>query len=334
MKEIVVWAELGADGYLEDISLELMGKAAVLAGQCGGSVGAVLMGFRCEAAAEALVRYGAERVHVVDHNLLALYQSDLFPGIMADILREAPAEIVLIGGTSNGMDLAPRMAAKLNTGLTAHCVDLRIEQIDGREQLIQVVPGWGGQVMLEIICPEHRPQMATVRPGIMEKPRPDPSRKGEIIALSPEIRESQCRAKTLKMIKDDGQQGSIEDAEVIVSGGFGLFSAGGFGLVRDLAKALGGEVAGTRPAVDHGWIPEDRMIGQSGKTVRPKLLVSVGASGALHYTTGFSKSEVVVAIDRNPEAPVFQVADFGVAGDLNRIVPCLIEELKNLRPGG
>lgn len=328
MRQIVVWVER-RNGGIADVSLETLGKAARLAGGIDGSVGAILIGGRCRAEAEELIGYGADRVWLVEDDRLDLYQSDPYAKITADIIAETQPEIVLMGGTSVGMDIAPRVAAKLETGLTAHCIDLHIETVDGRDQLIQVVPGWGGQMMVKITCPDHRPQMATVRPGVMEKGAADPARTGEIIPVAPAIQESDFRAKALEMVKEEEQDMPLEDAEIIVSGGFGLYGSGGFEPVERLAAALGGEVAGTRPAFDQGWILESRMIGQSGKTVRPGLFVSVGASGAMHYTTGFLKAKVIVAIDRNPNAPIFDIADLGIADDLNRIIPCLMEQLEN-----
>ena len=328
MRQIVIWAER-RDGRIEDVSLETLGKATHLATGMDGSVGAILIGEQCRTSAEELFHYGADRVWLVEDNRLDLYQSDLYARIAAEIIAEAKPEIVLMGGTSIGMDLAPRVAAKLRTGLTAHCIDLYIETIDGRDQLIQVVPGWGGQMMVKITCPDHRPQMATVRPGVMEKGTADLTRTGEIIPVTPAMCEGEFRAKTLEMIKEEEQETPLEDAEIIVSGGFGLYGSEGFEPIERLAAALHGEVAGTRPAFDQGWIPESRMIGQSGKTVRPGLFVSVGASGAMHYTTGFLKAKVIVAIDRNPKAPIFDIADFGIAEDVGRIIPGLIEKLKN-----
>ncbi|MBN2398277.1 MAG: electron transfer flavoprotein subunit alpha/FixB family protein [Deltaproteobacteria bacterium] len=328
MRQILVWAEI-TNEQIADVSLDALRKATQLAGSIHGSVGAILIGDGCRGSAEDLIRFGADRVWLVEDSRLTLYQSDPYARIVTDIIREVEPEIVLMGGTSIGMDLAPRVAAKLKTGLTAHCVDLHIEKINGEEQLIQVVPGWGGQMMVKISCPEHRPQMATIRPGVMEKGTADPARTGEIITVTPEITEDDLRAKTLEMISEEERETPLEDARIVVSGGFGLYGSGGFDPVERLAAVLHGEVAGTRPAFDQGWIPESRMIGQSGKTVRPDLFVSVGASGAMHYTTGFLKSKVIVAIDRNPNAPIFDIADFGIADDLNRIIPSLIKELEN-----
>lgn len=328
MRQIVVWAEI-QDKRITDVSLETLRRAAQLAEGMSGSTGAILIGDRCRGSAQELISHGADRVWLVEDDRLALYQSDPYARIVTDIIAEAGPEIVLMGGTSVGTDLAPRVAAKLKTGLTAHCIDLSIEQIDGRDQLIQVVPGWGGQMMVKIVCPDHRPQMATIRPGVMEKGTADPARTGEIIPVTPAINEDDFRAKTLEMVQEEEHETPLEDADIVVSGGFGLYGSGGFEPVERLVAALHGEVAGTRPAFDQGWIPESRMIGQSGKTVRPRLFVSVGASGAMHYTTGFLKAKVIAAIDRNPNAPIFDIADFGIADDLNRIIPCLIEQLEN-----
>jgi len=325
MKNVVVLVEQG-DNRLMDVSLEMLQKATKLAAVLGGNVSAILIGNQCKDLAEELILYGASKVFLIEDSRLQLYQSGPYIRITADIISDISPEIVLIGGTSIGMDIAPRVAAMLRTGLTSHCVDLYIEKIEGKDQLVHIVPGWKGNMMIKIICPERRPQMATVRPGVMEKGKPDYSRRGEIVSISPEIRDD-FKAKTLEMVCE-GEERSLDDADIVVSGGYGLYSAGGFELVEGLADAINGEVAGTRPAFDQGWIPESRMIGQSGKTVKPKLFVSIGASGAMHYTTGFSKSKVVVGIDKNPKASIFNVSDLGVVGDLEKIVPCLIEELK------
>lgn len=327
MKEIVVWAE-ERENRLLPVSLELLAKAVELADRLNGTVSAVLMGRGCRDRADVLIHHGASRVYLVDDPLLSLYQSDLHPKILARLLAERAPEIVLIGGTAIGTDLAPRVAAMLRTGLTAHCVDLYIETMEGKDQLVQVVPGWGGNMLVKILCPDRRPQMATVRPGVLETGRPDDSRKGTIIPVAAGLSERDIRARSIEFIRESDEETPIEKADIVVCGGFGLDSAGGFALIEDLARAVHGEAAGTRPAFDRGFIPESRMIGQSGRTVSPKLFISVGASGAVHYTTGFSKSRVIVAIDKNPRAPIFEMADIGIVGDLRKILPCLIDELK------
>jgi electron transfer flavoprotein alpha subunit len=330
MTEIAIWAEQ-RDHRLMDVSLEVLQKARDLSRPIGGGVSAVLIGEDCGALAEELVEYGASRVFAAEDSRLRLYQSEAYAKVLTRILEDVKPEIVLIGGTTIGMDLAPAVAARLRTGLTAHCVDLYVEKIGDRDQLVQVVPGWGGNMMIRIICPEQRPQMVTVRPGVMEKGSRDSGRKGEIFFLNPELSEDDFQARSVEHVREQQPEASMDDAEIIVSGGFGLYSAGGFGLVEELAGVLGGQFAGTRPAFDEGWIPEGRMIGQSGKTVKPRLFISIGASGAVHYTTGFQKSRLIVAIDKNPKAPIFNIADLGIVGDLQKIVPALIEALQRDR---
>jgi electron transfer flavoprotein alpha subunit len=330
MGDVIVWVE-HRDNKLLPVSLELLNKAKELAGGVQSDVSAILIGHQCGHLAETLIQHGASSVFLLENPRLVLYQSDLYPQLLANLIADLSPEIVLIGGTFIGTDLAPRVAAKLKTGLTAHCINLYIKNIDGRNQLIQVVPGWSGNMLIKIICPERRPQMATVRPGVLDMGTADPSRTGEIVSIKPAFTDRDIKAKTIEFVREKSEGGSITDADIVVSGGFGLESLGGFALIEELARIVHGEVAGTRPAFDRGWIPESRMIGQSGKTVKPRLFISIGASGATHYTTGFLKSKTIVAIDRNPRAPIFGVADLGIVGDLKEIVPCLLEEFRKDR---
>ena len=326
VKEILIWAEQ-RDGRLMPVALEILHKACALAGPLGARVSAVVIGRECRACAGELVAHGAGRVFIAEDPRLGLYQADAFTAILCGLVGETRPGLVLLGATSVGADLAPAAAARLATGLTAHCTDLHIETIDGREQPVMTVPGWRGNLMVKIVCPEKRPVMATIRPGVMEKGDPDPSRKGEIVAFDAGLADGDFRARSLEWVPEAGES-ELEQARVVVSGGFGFYEAGGTALLEELALAAGGVTAGSRPACDAGWVPESRLIGQSGRTVSPDLFISVGASGAPHYTTGFAKSKIVVAVDRNPEAPVFDVADFGIAGDLREVLPALVEELK------
>jgi electron transfer flavoprotein alpha subunit len=311
---------------LAGIAFEILRKALDLAMTLGGQVSAVVIGKECREGAAELIAHGAGRVFIVEDPRLGLYQADAFTKILCRLVGELCPGIVLLGGTSVGADLAPAVAARLGTGLTAHCTDLHIEAVDGRDQLVMVVPGWRGSMMVKIVCPEKRPVMATIRPGVLERGRPDPSRQGEIVAVSADIDEKDFRARTIEMVRE-AQESSLEGAAIIVSGGFGFYEAGGVALLGQLARAIGGATAGSRPACDAGWIPESRMIGQSGKNVSPDLFITIGASGAPHYTTGFAKSKLIVAIDKNPKALIFEIADFGVAADLREIIPALIDEL-------
>jgi len=314
-------------GRLMDVSLQLLGKGKELERELGVGLCAALVGEQLELAAGELLAYGAERVYVVEDPRLRFYQSDAYARLLADLLRDNSPEIVLFGATTTGRELASRVAGKLGTGLTAHGVALSIEEVEGKRQLVCAVPGWGGNLMVRIVCPQRRPQIATVKPGVLSRPERGGG-GGEVIRVQADIREEDFRALTVEMVEERPCGVPVEGAEVVVAGGWGLCSVGDFGPVEELARLLGGVVGGTRPTLDKGWIGEECLIGQSGKTVSPRLFISIGASGAMHFTTGFLKSGVVLAIDQNPRAPIFEVADIGIVGDLREVLPCLIEELK------
>lgn len=326
MSEVWVIAEQRL-GKLMGISLELLSKANELAQTLGVKSGAVLIGDGVQAIAGELVSY-ADRVYLVDDPSLRLYQNSMYADVLTKLITGHKPDIVLMGSTCLGQDLAPRVAARLGTGLTAHCADLQItHEAGGKPYLVQVVPGWGGNLLLNITCPAQRPQMATVSPGMMPKCAPR-GHKGEIIRPALDIKEDP-NIETLEMIEESAPEKPLEEAEIVVAGGWGLASASGFRSVEELAGVLGGAVAGTRPAVDSGWIDKHRMVGQSGVTVRPRLFISVGASGAPQFTIGFTNARVVLAIDQNPNAPIFETADIGLVGDLCEIVPCLIAAIKD-----
>ncbi|MBA7704504.1 Caffeyl-CoA reductase-Etf complex subunit CarE [subsurface metagenome] len=247
---------------------------------------------------------------------------------MSKLIQSYQPGVVLWGATSLGRETAARVAAGLRTGLTAHCIDLYIEEIDGEHQLVAVVAGWGGNMVLKIICPERRPQMATVKPGIFPPLPPSPG-KGEVIPVR--VEDEASRLDIVEVVAAREETASLEQAEVIVAGGWGLSSLGGFSAVEELARVLGGRVAGTRPALDAGWIPPERMVGQSGKTVAPQLLVTLGVSGAAQFATGVLNSKFILAVDRNPRAPIFEMADIGIVGDLQEVLPMLINKIKAVR---
>ena len=326
--EIWVWVEQ-RQRVLQRVSLELLGKGAELAQSLGMGLGAVLMGAEVGGLARELLEHGAERVYLAEDPALGLYDSEAYTQVLATLAKERQPEIVLLGATSIGKDLAPRLAARLRTGLTAHCIDISMEGNGSQRQVVYQVPGWGSNV-IKIVCPERRPQMATVRPGVLAMPQRDGTRHGEVVRVIPDLGNALLRAQTLEMVEEPTGEG-LEAAEVVVAGGWGMNALGGFGPVEELSQVLGGAVAGTRPALDKGWITEEQLIGQSGKTVSPKVFVSLGASGAMHFTTGFLKAKAVLAVDQNPKAPIFEVADIGIVGDLREVLPCLIEELKRGR---
>ncbi len=325
--EVWVWAEQ-RNNRLMGVSLELLSKGSELSGELATGLAAVLIGDKTKELEDELVAYGASKVYSVADKRLGLYQSDVYANIMANLIRQYKPEVMLLGATNIGMDLAPRVAAKVDTGLTAHCVDLYFNKAGDKTQLLAGVPGFGGNLMVEIVCPEKRPQMFTVRPGVVEKPDRVEGKKGQIIKVEANINDADFKARTIEMVEEKPTGIPLEEADVVVAGGWGLQSVGGFKLIEELAKTLGGAVGGTRPAVDKGWIPEERMLGSSGKTISPKLFISIGASGAMHFSTGFIKSKVILAIDKNPKAPIFEVCDLGIVGDLVKIVPHIIQELK------
>lgn len=321
-------------GRLEEVSLELLSKATALSQRMGVALSAVLLGDEVEEVARELVFHGAEKIYLLEDARLRYYQSEAYTRLLAGVIKEHKPQIILIGATEIGKELAPKVAAKLGTGLTSHCIDLYVGEVDAAPHLIHVVPGWGGNLVMHIICPQKRPQVVTVKPGVLPKPVRDENKKGKIIRVKPDVRDQDfSRIETVEVVEEPPKGKALESADVVICGGWGMNALGDFSKVQELADILRGAVAGTRPAMDKGWVDEARMIGQSGKTVNPGLFVSLGASGAMHYTTGFMGSKVVLAVDQNPQAPIFQMADIGVVGDLCEVLPCLIEELKKDRGG-
>jgi len=310
---------------IEEVSLELLGGARTLAEKSGGEVSTLLIGHNIKNLAKELIAYGADKVFIADHPSLAYYQSDACTKIFTNLIHEQKPDIVLIGATSIGMDLAPRVAAKLQTGLSAHVIKLEIGP-DGI--LRQIVPGFGGNVMAVVTCPEKRPQMATVRPGVLKKITKDDSRQGEIIELDVKISEEELKAKTLEMKIEPPPELPIEKSEIVIAGGWGICDKECFNMLKELAKLLGGAVGGTRPVLDEDLIKEDQMIGQSGKIIAPKVYIGFGISGEMHHVVGILDSDTIIAVNIDPKAPIFDFVDYGVVGDAKEILPRLIKKLK------
>jgi electron transfer flavoprotein alpha subunit len=329
-RETWVYAELRG-GKLARVSLELLGKGLELSEKLGAGLVSVLVGSGVEDSGSELLSHGADKVYVIDDPRLEHYQNQAYAAVIADLIKEHQPEIFLLGATAIGEDLAPCIAAKVGTGLTAHCIDLRLEDCDGVATLHQTVPGWGGGKRVDIICPHQRPQMATVKPGVFVVPQMKRDRKGQIVKVSPRLDDRLFRARTVEITEEAECELPIEEADVVVAAGWGVNALGNMDLVRELAEMLGGAVAGTRPLLDKGWITPDCMIGQSGKVIGPNLLVSLGASGAMHFSTGFERAKFVLAVDQNPLAPIFQAADVGIVGDLREVLPPLILELRKLK---
>lgn len=327
-KGVWVYAEQRL-GKLMTTSLELLGEGRKLANKLGVELSAVLLGSGVDFICEELVHYGADKVIYVEHKLLQNYTTDGYTKVITDLINERKPEIMLIGATNIGRDLAPRVAARLNTGLTADCTKLDIDE--EQKILLQTRPAFGGNIMATIVTPKHRPQMATVRPGVMKKMEKDEKRKGVIEKVEAQLSDEDLRVKVEQVVKSTKQIVNLVEAEYIVSGGRGLGGPEGFKLMEELASALGGVVGSSRAAVDAGWISHDHQVGQTGKTVRPKVYIACGISGAIQHLAGMQNSDCIIAINKNPDAPIFSVADYGIVGDLYKVVPMLIEEVKKLK---
>jgi len=311
-------------GVLHEVGLELLGKARVLAQASGGTVAALLLGDKVAGFADRLIDHGADLVLLADHPALEPYRLLPYTAVLAQACREHQPSILLLGATSLGLELAPRLAARLNTGLSAHCINLKL---DIKGHLLALVPGWGGGVVASIKCPEHRPQMATVMPGVMQKRQPS-RRSGQLINLTVGEDLDLSGPQVLEIYREEPKAMPLEQAKVVVAGGFGIGGHEGWKLLEELAGLLGGAVGATRPPVDEGWATEEQMIGQSGKTVRPRLYIGVGISGMSHHVVGMDGSEFVVAINSDPQAPLFEVADIAMVGDYREIIPPLLEEIR------
>jgi electron transfer flavoprotein alpha subunit len=323
--DIWVFAEQRG-GVLHDVGFELIGKARFLLEPRGGSVSAILLVNGVEELANDLIARGADRVILGESDLLEPYRLMPYVSVLESACRAQDPDIILFGATSLGVELAPRLAARLNTGLSAHCIDL---QIDGDGKLLQMVPGWGGGLIATIKCPDHRPQMATVMPGVMKKLDPT-QRSGETLRLDLGDDLDVSGPRVLAVHKEEPKGGMpLEGADVVVAGGWGVGSEEGWKLVEELAGALGGAVGATRPPVDEGWASEAQMIGQSGKTVRCRLYIGMGVSGMMHHVVGMDESDFIVAINTDPRAAIFEVSDLAIVGDYREIVPPLVEEIKS-----
>jgi len=324
-KGIMVFGEI-FNNKLASVSIELISKARELADQIKTDVTAVIIGHNIQNLAKDAIAYGADKVILYDEPILKNYTADSYTKVLTDVIIEKKPEIVLIGATSVGRELASRAAVRLKTGLTADCTELDIDL--QRRILLQTRPAFGGNIMATIETPNHRPQMATVRPKVMKKGEYDDNRKGEIINLKSGVTEALIRTKILDIIKEEGQTVNLEEAEIIVSGGRGLHKPENFSLIRELASLLGAAVGASRAAVDAGWIEPHHQVGQTGKTVSPKLYIAIGISGAIQHLAGMQTSDIIVAINNDPNAPIFNVATYGIVGDLFEVVPALIKEIK------
>ena len=348
-KEIWVYAEVSG-GELVNVSLELLGEAVRLAEELDNAcVCAVIPGYGVEKLAKECFAYGADKVYLIDHLLLKTYTTDAYAKVITDAIQEYHPEIVLYGATHNGRDLAPRIAARLDTGLTADCTRLDIStksyiqylqqhstldtssllQEEETFYLKQTRPAFGGNLMATILCPQRRPQMATVRPGVMQKRQPCPQASGTIVSVACQLTADQIRTQVLNVVEHISQQIPLTESRVIVAGGRGVGGSDGFLLLEQLSQLLGGTIGASRAAVDAGWVPSDRQVGQTGTTVRPDLYIACGISGAVQHLAGMQGAKTIVAINKDEQAPIFSVADYAIVGDLHQVVPELITQFRS-----
>ena len=327
-KNVFVIAEQ-RDGELQKVSTELIGKARELADDLGQEVYAILLGENVKAKADVLIHHGADKVIVVDHPLLKEYVTEPYAKSIYAIVQKYDPEIVLFGATSIGRDLAPRLAARIHTGLTADCTGL---EIDAETRLLRMTrPAFGGNLMATIVCQNFRPQMATVRPGVMTPMENDNDRKGEVIMEDVGLTDADMNVKIIEVAKEEKKKLDITEARVLVSGGRGLGGPEGFDLLAELAEAMDGEISSSRASVDAGWIEKARQVGQTGKTVRPDIYFALGISGAIQHLAGMEESGLIIAVNKSDSAPIFDVADLGIVGDLNKVLPKLIEQYKKVK---
>ena len=333
-KGVYVFAQQ-VDGEVSGIAYELLGKAKDLAKDLDTDVTAVLLGCGVMGLADSLAEYGADKVIVVDDKELEVYRTEPYAHALSSVINEYKPEIMLVGATAIGRDLGPRVSARVATGLTADCTVLEIGDFTDMatkevlpKQLLMTRPAFGGNTIATIACPYNRPQMATVRPGVMQKIAPIAGAKANVIEYNPGFTPDNKYVEILEVVKSVADTVDIQDAKILVSGGRGVGSEENFKLLQDLADVLGGTVSCSRAVVENGWMPQERQVGQTGKTVRPSVYFAIGISGAIQHVAGMEESDIIIAINKDDTAPIFDVADYGIVGDLNKIVPALTESLK------
>lgn len=335
-KGVYVFAQQ-VDNEISGIALELLGKGKELAAKLETEVTAVLIGYNVKNLADKLAEYGADKVILVDDPELETYRTEPYAHALASVIEKYKPEIVLVGATAIGRDLGPTVSARVKTGLTADCTVLEIGDfplvaIPGQEQkhnqLLMTRPAFGGNTIATIACPDNRPQMATVRPGVMQKIAPIAGAKAVIEEYNPGFTPNNKYVTIKEVVKAVSDTVDIMDAKILVSGGRGVGSAENFKILEDLAEVLGGTVSCSRAVVDNGWKPKDLQVGQTGKTVRPQIYFAIGISGAIQHVAGMEDSDLIIAINKDEDAPIFDVADYGIVGDLNKVVPQLTEAIK------
>ncbi|HBF2644989.1 TPA: electron transfer flavoprotein subunit alpha/FixB family protein [Clostridioides difficile] len=313
------------EGKINPVTIELIGEGRKLADQLGKELAVVIAGYEVEKEVKELLHYSVDKVYYINDPLLKDFTTDGYAISIANLIERKKPEVVLVGATSIGRDIAPRIAGKVGTGLTADCTKLEIDSTDNK--LLQTRPAFGGNLMATIVCPKNRPQMSTVRPGVMAKAVRNESETGILEVVIPELTEKMIRTRLVEILPQEKKSVNLTDARIIVSGGRGLKRAEGFELIKELADKLGAEIGASRAAVDSGWIEHSHQVGQTGTTVRPELYIACGISGAIQHLAGMSDSKYIVAINKDAKAPIFSICDYGIVGDLYEIIPEMIESL-------
>ncbi len=317
------------DGKLQKVGLELLCEAKKLAADLDQKVFGVLLGEKVKGLGDNLFKYGADEVIYVEDPILKEYVTEPYTKALTKILETEKPEIVLFGATSIGRDLAPRLASRVHTGLTADCTKLDINPDD--KLLMMTRPAFGGNIMATIVCREYRPQMATVRPGVMEMVEQKDAPKGKVREIKVKFSDSDMNIKIKKVVKEEHKKVDITEAKVLISGGRGIGSPEYYEKLQELADLLDGEISSSRANVDAGWIAKDRQVGQTGKTVRPEMYMALGISGAIQHVAGMEDAELVIAVNKNDTAPIFDVSDLGIVGDVKEVLPKLIEAVRKYK---
>lgn len=315
-------------GKIKGVSLELLGQGRKMADDLGEKLVAIIPGNEIEDFAKMAIHYGADEAIVVDQKELKDYSTDGYTKAMCTLIKKYNPAVLLIGATNNGRDLGPRVSSRMQTGLTADCTELGV---DSETRLVKWTrPAFGGNLMATILCPDHRPQIGTVRPGVFKKPEEDTGRKGEIIHETVEFGPDEIRTRIVEVITEaGGADVNLEEAEIIVSGGRGVGGPEGFEVLKELADEIGAQIGASRAAVDSGWISSLHQVGQTGKSVGPKIYIACGISGAIQHVAGMSSSDVIIAINKDPDAPIFNIANYGIVGDLFEIIPELTKRIRS-----
>ena len=327
-KGVFVFVEQ-AENKINGVAYELIGEGKSLAETLKTEVTAVLLGANLAGLEKKLAAYGADKVIMIDDPALETYMTEPYAIALTEVVTTYKPEIMLFGATAIGRDLAPRLSARVHTGLTADCTSLAIQE--ETNNLMMTRPAFGGNIMATILCPDHRPQMATVRPGVMKRITPVDGATCEVEELKVSGLTESKNVEILDIIMKISEKMDIMEANVLVSGGRGMGGPENFNILEDLADALGGTISASRASVDAGWQPKDRQVGQTGKTVRPNLYIACGISGAIQHLAGMEESEIIVAINKDASAPIFDVADFGIVGDVHKVIPLFTEIVKNIR---